>query len=74
MRKSTLIKFLLLALLISTAIVLFACYNPQGGGMLFTEVEGGYQIMGVSGKGRFYKNFVINIPSEYNEKPVVAIS
>lgn len=43
MKKPIIIRFLLLAILISTAIVLFACYNPQGGGMLFTEVEGGYQ-------------------------------
>ncbi len=51
-----------------------SCFSFSSGGLLFTEVDGGYQVTGVSLKDRFYKNFTIEIPSEYNGKPVVAIS
>lgn len=41
---------------------------------MFTEVEGGYQVTGISLWNRLYKNFTVDIPSQYNGKPVVAIS
>ncbi len=69
------ISFLVLSFfLFSSILTLSSCLSFSNGGLLFTEVEGGYQVTGVSLKDRFYKNFTVEIPSEYNGKPVVAIS
>ena len=71
-------KWLSLILIVITllAVIFFciACYSPKNGGLLFTEVEGGYQVTGISLWNRLYKNFTVDIPSQYNGKPVVAIS
>lgn len=61
MKKTSLIALLFL---ISMVILAFSsCFSFSSGGLLFTEVDGGYQVTGVSLKDRFYKNFTIEIPS-----------
>ncbi len=72
--KKWLSAVLIIITLITVVSLCTACYSPKNGGLLFTEVEGGYQVTGVSLKDRFYKNFTVDIPSHYNGKPVVAIS
>lgn len=72
--KKLLSASLIVITLIAVISLCTACYSPQNGGLLFAEVEGGYQVTGVAYWDRFYKNFTVNIPSHYNGKPVVAIS
>lgn len=73
MKKS--LSFLLIVITSFTVVLLCtACYSPGSGGLLFSETEGGYMVTGFSGKERFYKNFTVDIPSQYDGKPVVAIS
>ena len=72
--KKTILFITLIALVCVCVYPLSSCYSIQEGGLLFTPVEGGYQVTGAALSDRFYMNFSVTIPSEFNGKPVVAIS
>ena len=72
--KKTILFITIVMLLLICISLLSSCYSMQDGGLIFTKVEGGYQVTGAALSGRFYMNFTVTIPSEYNGKPVVAIS
>ena len=72
--KKTLSFLLIVTTLFTVVLLCAACYSPGSGGLLFTEAEEGYAVTGFSGKERFYKNFTVDIPSEYNGQPVTEIS
>lgn len=55
-------------------MIFVGCDSLENGGLMFNEVEGGYQVYGVAGWERLYNVSSIYIPSEYNGKPVVAIA
>jgi len=72
--KKTLLVLLTVITLFTVALLCTACYSFGSGGLLFIEVEEGYAVTGFSGKERFYKNFTVDIPSEYNGQPVTEIA
>lgn len=86
MKKRIGIKFLLLLLVLSTLLSLTSCmafwveqigYDKM---FEFAEVEGGYEVKGtpfvaaVMMSKKNFKNMTLEIPGEYNGKPVVAIA
>ncbi|MBO5660709.1 MAG: leucine-rich repeat domain-containing protein, partial [Bacteroidaceae bacterium] len=72
--KKTLSILLTVITLFTVTLLCTACYSPGSGGLLFTEAKEGYAVTGFSGKERFYKNFTVDIPSEYNGQPVTEIA